>query len=267
MGISKGFNKKGDNNWVITSYKKTKGKIPDEIKGDTANLSAYSDEFNPLLTSKDEPSNSSGIIPQNSTKAQSEYFHPFMNEYEKIKEIKKLHTQDDNLIKVMKVQGRNDYIEPLSNMSVSKEYLQKQTAQSLKENITQAILDNQTQLKALQQGYNTYHLSPFQKEILESALDIANNPTKLKEYKLQGLQKQLNNLNNNEAYHIEKGREYDKSRYAKDKQELEKEISALKGTESNTQTNKDSVMLSRKAKHLTFMQVKMFRLCLNMTRD
>lgn len=172
------------------------------------------------------------IIPQNPTKAQSEYFNPFMNEYEKIKEIKKLHTQDDNLIRVMKVQGRNDYIEPLSNMSVSKEYLQKQTAQSLKEQITQAILGNQTQLKALQQGYNTYHLSPFQKEILESALDIANNPAKLKEYKLQGLQKQLNNLNNNEAYHIEKGREYDKSRYAKDREELEKEISALKGESS-----------------------------------
>lgn len=64
------------------------------------------------------------IIPQNPTKAQSEYFNPFMNEYEKIKEIKKLHTQDDNLIRVMKVEGRNDYIEPLSNMSVSKEYLQ-----------------------------------------------------------------------------------------------------------------------------------------------
>ncbi|WP_459178051.1 putative barnase/colicin E5 family endoribonuclease, partial [Helicobacter bilis] len=64
VGISKGFNKKGDNNWVITSYKKTKGRIPDEIKGDTANLSAYSDEFNPLLTSKDEPLNSSDIIPQ-----------------------------------------------------------------------------------------------------------------------------------------------------------------------------------------------------------
>ena len=176
---------------------------------------------------------SADIIPQNPTKAQSEYFNPFMNEYEKIKEIKKLHTQDDNLIRVMKVEGRNDYIEPLSNMSVSKEYLQKQTAQSLKENITQAILGNQTQLKALQQGYNTYHLSHFQKEVLESALDIANNPTKLKEYKLQGLQKQLNNLNNNEAYHIEKGREYDKARYAKDRQELEKEIYALKGTETN----------------------------------
>ena len=173
--------------------------------------------------------NHSNIIPQNSTKAQSEYFNPFMNEYEKIKEIKKLHTQDDNLIRVMKIEGRNDYIEPLSNMSVSKEYLQKQTAQRLKENITQAILGNQTQLKALQQGYNTYHLSPFQKEVLESALDIANNPTKLKEYKLQGLQKQLDNLNNNEAYHIEKGREYDKARYAKDRQELEKEIYALKG--------------------------------------
>ena len=160
-------------------------------------------------------------------KAQSEYFNPFMNEYEKIKEIKKLHTQDDVLVRVMKLNDR--YIEPLSNMSVSKEYLQKQTAQSLKENITQAILGNQTQLKALQQGYNTYHLSSFQKEVLESALDIANNPTKLKEYKLQGLQKQLNNLNSNEAYHIEKGREYDKARYAKDREELEKEISALKG--------------------------------------
>ena len=193
--------------------------------------------------------NHGNIIPQNPTKAQSEYFNPFMNEYEKIKEIKKLHTQDDNLIRVMKVEGRNDYIEPLSNMSVSKEYLQKQTAQSLKEQITQAILGNQTQLKALQQGYNTYHLSPFQKEILESVLDIANNPTKLKEYKLQGLQKQLNNLNNNEAYHIEKGREYDKSRYAKDREELEKEITALKGMESSTQINKDSVMLS--AKHET----------------
>ena len=248
MGISKRFNKKGDNNWIITSYKKTKGKIPDEIKGDTANLSAYSDEFNPLLTSKDEPSNSGVIIPQNPTKAQSEYFNPFMNEYEKIKEIEKLHTQDDNLIRVMKVQGRNDYIEPLSNMSVSKEYLQKQTTQSLQENITQAILGNQTQLKALQQGYNTYHLSPFQKEILGSALDIANNPTKLKEYKLQGLQKQLDNLNSNEAYLKTLGN-YDKARYAKDREELEREIAALKGTESSTQINKDSVMLS--AKHET----------------
>ena len=162
------------------------------------------------------------IIPQNPTKAQSEYFNSLTNEYEKIKEIKKLHTQDDVLVRVMKINDR--YIEPLSNMGVSKEYLQKQTAQSLKENITQAILGNQTQLKALQQGYNTYHLSPFQKEVLESALDIANNPAKLKEYKLQGLQKQLDNLNSNEAYHIEKGREYDKARYAKDREELEKEI-------------------------------------------
>ena len=64
VGISKGFNNKGENNWIITSYKKTKGRIPDEIKGDTANLTAYSDEFNPLLTSKDEPLNSSDIIPQ-----------------------------------------------------------------------------------------------------------------------------------------------------------------------------------------------------------
>ena len=195
------------------------------------------------------------IIPQNPTKAQSEYFNPFMNEYEKIKEIKKLHTQDDVLVRVMKINDR--YIEPLSNMSVSKEYLQKQTAQSLKENITQAILGNQTQLKALQQGYNTYHLSPFQKEILESVLDIANNPTKLKEYKLQGLQKQLDNLNNNEAYHIEKGREYDKARYAKDRQELEKEISALKGTESSLESapqkvdSSDIIFTDKKGKEHT----------------
>lgn len=191
---------------------------------------------------------SNDIIPQDSTKAQSEYFNPFMNEYEKIKEIKKLHTQDDNLIRVMKIEGRSDYIEPLSNMGVSKEYLQKQTAQSLKEQITQAILDNQTQLKALQQGYNTYHLSPFQKEVLESALDIANNPAKLKAYKLQGLQKQLDNLSSNEAYHIEKGREYDKARYAKDRQELEREIAALKG-ESN-----DIVFTDKKGKEHTLTQ-------------
>ncbi|WP_370521383.1 ADP-ribosyltransferase-containing protein [Helicobacter winghamensis] len=194
---------------------------------------------------------------QNPTKAQIAYFNPFMNEYEKIKEIKKLHTQDDNLIRVMKVDGRNDYIEPLSNMSVSKEYLQKQTAQSLKEQITQAILGNQTQLKALQQGYNTYHLSTFQKEVLESALDIANNPTKYKEYKLQGLQKQLDNLNSNEAYHIEKSREYDRARYAKDRQELEKEISALKGTESSLESvpqkveSSDIVFTDKKGKQHT----------------
>ncbi|MDE6044231.1 MAG: hypothetical protein K2F85_01790, partial [Helicobacter sp.] len=55
VGLSKGFNGKGENTWVITSYKKTKGKIPNEARGNTANLSAYSDEFNPALTSADEP--------------------------------------------------------------------------------------------------------------------------------------------------------------------------------------------------------------------
>lgn len=64
VGLSKGWYGKGDNEWVITGYKKTKGEIPKEIKGDTANLSAYSDKFNPLLTSKDEPLNSTDIIPQ-----------------------------------------------------------------------------------------------------------------------------------------------------------------------------------------------------------
>ena len=254
VGISKGFNKKGDNNWIITSYKKDnitdlqKEKVDKLFSSDAEVLSAQG-KFNELETLNSTTSN---IIPQNPTKAQSEYFNSLTNEYEKIKEIKKLHTQDDVLVRVMKINDR--YIEPLSNMSVSKEYLQKQTAQRLKENITQAILGNQTQLKALQQGYNIYHLSPFQKEILESVLDIANNPTKLKEYKLQGLQKQLDNLNNNEAYHIEKGREYDKSRYAKDRQELEKEISALKGESSNkilgeTMTLKDRLLIDNKIKY------------------
>ncbi|ELK0695749.1 hypothetical protein QJF06_001383, partial [Campylobacter upsaliensis] len=75
VGLSKGWSGKGENEWIITSYKKTKGKIPDELKGDTANLSAYSDEFNPLLTSKDEPLNSKDIITQRSINLAMEKFH------------------------------------------------------------------------------------------------------------------------------------------------------------------------------------------------
>ena len=228
------INKDSEGNYIITLSKVEKSSIENqglEAVGLAPTIPNLNDEAYRTTMLPPSTSKPSDIIPQNPTKAQSEYFNSLTNEYEKIKEIKKLHTQDDVLVRVMKINDR--YIEPLSNMSVSKEYLQKQTAQRLKENITQAILGNQTQLKALQQGYNIYHLSPFQKEILESVLDIANNPTKLKEYKLQGLQKQLDNLNNNEAYHIEKGREYDKSRYAKDRQELEKEISALKGESSD----------------------------------
>ncbi|EOG9532191.1 PBECR2 nuclease fold domain-containing protein [Campylobacter upsaliensis] len=75
IGLSRGWSGKGENEWIITSYKKTKGKIPDELKGDTANLSAYSDEFNPLLTSKDEPLNSKDIIPQQKIKFAMEKFH------------------------------------------------------------------------------------------------------------------------------------------------------------------------------------------------
>lgn len=64
VGLSKGFNGIGDNNWVISSYKKTKGYIPDEVKGDTANLSAYSDKFKGELTSPHPPLTNDGIIPQ-----------------------------------------------------------------------------------------------------------------------------------------------------------------------------------------------------------
>lgn len=70
VGLSKGFNGTGDNLWVITSYKKTTGKIPDEIlSGDTLNLSAYKGEFNPPLTSGDEPLNNK-IIPKTANESQ-----------------------------------------------------------------------------------------------------------------------------------------------------------------------------------------------------
>lgn len=245
-------NDKGE--WVISSNApKNLNNLQNKIKEGGEVLYSDLPEL-PIIAKPELPAkalnseaNLSDIIPQNPTKAQSEYFNPFMNEYEKIKGVKKLHTQDDNLISVMKIEGRDEYIEPLSNLGVSKEYLQKQTAQSLKEQITQAILDNQAQLKALQQGYNTQHLSPFQKEVLESTLDIANNPTKLKEYKLQVLQKQLDNLNENEAYLKTLGN-YDKARYAKDREELEREIAVLKG-ESNdiiaTESNKENTYILR----------------------
>ncbi len=55
VGLSRGWFGKGDNTWVVTSYKKVKGDIPKELKGDSANLSAYSAKFDPVLTSTDEP--------------------------------------------------------------------------------------------------------------------------------------------------------------------------------------------------------------------
>jgi len=61
-GLSKGFLGNGKNNWIVTSYKKTKGKIPNEVKGDVANLSAYSDEFKGELTSSHPPFSNKDII-------------------------------------------------------------------------------------------------------------------------------------------------------------------------------------------------------------
>ena len=63
-GLSKGFLGNGENNWIVTSYKKTKGKIPDEVKGDVANLSAYNDEFKGELASSHPPLTNKNIIPQ-----------------------------------------------------------------------------------------------------------------------------------------------------------------------------------------------------------
>ena len=63
-GLSKGFLGNGENNWIVTSYKKTKGKNPDEVKGDVANLSAYSDEFKGELASSHPPLTNKNIISQ-----------------------------------------------------------------------------------------------------------------------------------------------------------------------------------------------------------
>ena len=63
-GLSKGFLGNGENNWIVTSYKKTKGKIPDEVKGDVANLSAYSNEFKGELASSHPPLTNKNIISQ-----------------------------------------------------------------------------------------------------------------------------------------------------------------------------------------------------------
>ncbi|WP_275897323.1 PBECR2 nuclease fold domain-containing protein, partial [Helicobacter suis] len=65
VGLSKGWKGEGDNHWIITSYKKTHGEIPKEVKGNTANLSAYNDKFNPVLTSTDEPLTANNLIQNN----------------------------------------------------------------------------------------------------------------------------------------------------------------------------------------------------------
>ncbi|CUU89099.1 Uncharacterised protein [Campylobacter hyointestinalis] len=68
VGLSKGFNGTRNNNWVITSYKKSTGYIPNEVKGDTANLSAYSGKFKGELTSPHPPLTNTKTIPNQSIK-------------------------------------------------------------------------------------------------------------------------------------------------------------------------------------------------------
>ena len=68
VGLSKGFNGTRDNNWVITSYKKSTGYIPNEVKGDTANLSAYSGKFKGELTSPHPPLTNTETIPNQNIK-------------------------------------------------------------------------------------------------------------------------------------------------------------------------------------------------------
>ena len=89
----------------------------------------------------------------------------------------------------------------MTNLTADATQLSQRTSQETKQAILNHILENDKLLYLLKQGINTQHLSPFQKEVLESVLDIANkNPRKYKTYKLQGLQKQLDNLNESEAY-------------------------------------------------------------------
>ncbi|EMZ37735.1 hypothetical protein C826_01815 [Helicobacter bilis WiWa] len=73
VGISKGFNKQGDNNWIITSYKKDnitdlqKEKVDKLFSSDAEVLSAQG-KFNELETLNSTTNN---IIPQNTTKLQT----------------------------------------------------------------------------------------------------------------------------------------------------------------------------------------------------
>ena len=94
VGLSKGFGGNGKNLWIVTSYKKTKGKMPDEISGDTLNLSAYKGEFNPPLTSGDEPLNKN-IIPKNETKSQGELRNSLNETLQEAFDIFKTHNKDE----------------------------------------------------------------------------------------------------------------------------------------------------------------------------
>ncbi|TLE05868.1 hypothetical protein LS78_011200, partial [Helicobacter bilis] len=142
------------------------------------------------------------------------YIDYFNGMQDPIKSINKATTKDGVEIYTLNTQKFKQK-EPLTNLTADSKQLSQRTSQETKEIMLNHILENDKLLYLLKQGINTQHLSPFQKEILESALDIANNPTKLKEYKLQGLQKQLNNLNESEAYLKTLGN-YDKAIYAKD---------------------------------------------------
>ena len=156
IGISKGWYNKGENKWIVTSYKKTKGKIPGKIKGDTANLSAYSDEFNPLLTSKDEPLNSSAIIPEKINKTTP----PIKNQLEQAKqerqkkleaakkkelaekELKEQRAQTKEMLKPYthnKITNKNDNTQAvLTNKGIAEMLSSKAIAQSVNNGFTQA---------------------------------------------------------------------------------------------------------------------------------
>ncbi|WP_104731451.1 PBECR2 nuclease fold domain-containing protein [Helicobacter rappini] len=182
------------------------------------------------------------------------YIDYFNEIQDPIKSINKATTKDGVEVYILNTQKFKQK-EPLTNLLASSKQLSQRTSQETKEIILNHILENDRLLYLLKQGINTQHLSPFQKEVLESVLVIANNPTKYKAYKLQELQKQLDKLNESEAYLKTLGN-YDKARYAKDRQELEREIAALKGEtslESATQKadSNDIIFTDKKGKEHT----------------
>ena len=224
VGLSKGWYGKGDNEWVITGYKKTKGEIPKEIKGDTANLSAYSDKFNPLLTSKDEPLNLNAIIPQspNTLQALEKYAPNLADEarlnnlskdlQELAKNFKATNTDKENakLFDRALIVAQQLGVKVKANASTTKQgvlgsfniktntieiFTKDKAKQS--ETILHELI-HATTLKALKADENL--LTPLQKEAVKEvkeAYDILSKDARLKgEYGLTSVEEMLAELSN-----------------------------------------------------------------------
>ena len=126
-----------------------KGYIPNEIRGDTANLSAYSDEFNPLLTSSDEPlTKQKNTLPLNSKEDSSTKNTKYtIRELktpsdEELKQITQAYTQDNELFKQRKeiIQSYSNKIEKTKSKKI-KQRLEDEELEKL-EQINRKIDDD-----------------------------------------------------------------------------------------------------------------------------